>query len=116
MSVIEELDHLLELNPTTELKKYEDEDALYDRICEWFETPQGTVADIPDWGHNMASLKFEPPGETLNVMAEMAIMVKMPRDIENLIIQSVDVEFTEIDLCQITINHSLGNYEETVSL
>ncbi len=46
-SYIEEFDHLLELNPATEIKTYDDEDALADRIMEWLETPQGTVADLP---------------------------------------------------------------------
>lgn len=113
---IEELDHLMELKPTTEVKVYEDDDALTDRICEWFETPQGTVADLPGWGHNLSGLKHEPQGTDLDVLAEMNIAVKMPQDIENLIIQNITVEFTEIDLCRITIIHHLGVYEESIAL
>jgi hypothetical protein len=116
MAAIEEFDHLIELNPSTEVKKYEDEDALQDRIFEWFETPQGTVADLPGWGHNLLPLKHEPQGVSLNVMAEMSITIKMPQDIENLVIESVSVEFTEIDLCQIIIRHRLGVFEEKIEL
>jgi len=113
---IEEFDRLLELNPTTEIKKYDDEDALQDRISEWLETPQGTLADLPGWGHNLIALKHEPQGVNLDVMAEMSITIKMPQDIENLIIQSVSVEFGEIDLCQIIIRHRLGMFEEKIQL
>jgi hypothetical protein len=113
---IEEFDHLLELNPTTEVRKYGNEDAMQDRIFEWLETPQGTLADLPEWGHNLMVLKHEPQSINLNVVAEMSIMTKMPQDIENLIIQGVSVEFTEIDLCRITIMHRIGIFEEKIAL
>ena len=113
---IEEMDHLMELSPTTEVKTYDDESAMNDRIYEWLETPQGTVADLPSWGHNLGPFKFEPPGETLNVMAEMAIMTKMPQDIENLAILGINIEFVEIDCCKIVIRHRLGVFESTVTL
>jgi phage baseplate assembly protein W len=115
-SIIEEFDHSLELHPVTEFKKYADVEALQERISEWLETPQGSVADLPAWGHNLSGLKHEPQGVNLDVMAEMSITVKMPQDIENLIIQSVSVEFSEIDLCQITIKHRLGVFEEKIEL
>lgn len=115
-SYIEEFDHLLELNPATEIKTYDDEDALADRIMEWLETPQGTVADLPGWGHNLIAMKHEPLGVNLDVMAEMSIAMKMPRDIDSLIIDSVSVEFVEIDLCHITIKHRLGVFEEKIEL
>jgi len=113
---IEEFDHLLELNPTTEIKKYDDEDALQERIFEWLETPQGSLADLPGWGHNLIALKHEPQGVTLGVIAEMSIMAKMPRDIENLSIVGVDIEFAEIDLFHIVIRHNLGIFEEKIEL
>ena len=116
MATIEEADHLLELNPTTEIKKYELEEALRDRICEWLETPQGSMADNPGWGHNLLGLKHEPQSVNLNVMAEMSITIKMPKDIENLIIHGVSVEFMEIDLCKIVIQHSIGVFEEKITL
>ncbi len=116
MAYIDEFDHLIELSPATEIKKYEDEDALWDRIAEWLETPQGTLADLPGWGHNLIAMKHEPQGIDLEVMAEMSIAYKMPQDIANLVIGSVKVEFTEIDHCRVIINHSLGVFEETISL
>jgi hypothetical protein len=113
---IEELDHLIALDPATEVKKYLNEDVLADRIAEWLETPQGTLADLPAWGHNLRAFKFEPPGINLDVMIEMSLVVKMPKDIENLVIVGVDVEFKEIDLLKLTIRHMLGVYEDTVTL
>ena len=113
---IEEFDHLLELNPTTEIKKYDDDDALQDRIFEWFETPQGSLADLPGWGHNLSAIKHEPQGVNLEVVVEMSITAKMPQDIENLSIVSVDIEFKEIDLFYIIIRHRLGIFEEKIEL
>lgn len=113
---IEEFDHLLELSPTTEIKRYDDEDALQDRIFEWLETPQGSLADLPGWGHNLSALKHEPQGVNLEVVAEMSITAKMPQDIENLSIVSVDIDFAEIDLCHIIIRHRLGIFEEKIEL
>jgi len=113
---IEEFDHLIELNPTTEVKAYADTDALWDRIAEWLETPQGTLADLPSWGHNITAMKHEPQGVNLEVMTEMSIMAKMPQDIEDLIISGVRVEFFEIDRCSVMIRHRLGTYKETIDL
>lgn len=104
------------LDPATELKKFSDGESVEERIREWLETPQGTLADLPAWGHNLGMFKHEPQGVDLEVMAEMAIMIKMPLDIEDLVITGVSVEFESIDLCRITIHHRLGIYEETISL
>ena len=113
---IEEWDHLILLSPTTEIKAYADRDALWDRLAEWFETPQGTLADLPGWGHNISAMKHEPQGVNLEVMTEMSIMAKMPQDIEDLIISGVSVEFSEIDRCSVMIRHRLGTYKEKIEL
>jgi len=113
---IEEFDHLIELAPTTEVKKYDDDEALSDRISEWLETPQGTVADLPAWGHNLSALKHEPQGVNFEVVAEMSITAKMPQDIADLIIMGVDVKYADIDLFYVSIRHRLGIFEESVSL
>jgi hypothetical protein len=113
---IEEKSFLMELGQTTDLKGFDDEDALTERIAEWLATPQGTLIDLPSWGNPLSSLKFEPPGEALNIMAEMGILRKLPQDIENLKIESVSIEFTDIDCCKIIISHRLGTYEGSVNI
>lgn len=113
---IEEIDRLIGLNPSTEVKKYDDDDALQERIREWLETPQGTLADLPAWGHNLSAMKHEPQGVNLEVMVEMSITRKMPQDIDNLVISGVRVEFEEIDLCKVSINHRLGAFEDRIGL
>lgn len=115
MSRIEEIDHLFDTDDSG-LARYEDNSALDDRIQEWMETPEGTVADLPGWGNRLAYMKHEPPGDHLNIMAEMDIIEKMPRDINNLVISGVSVEFREIDLLWIGINYSLGNFAGEVQL
>ena len=112
---IEELDHLFMMDDTG-ITAYDDESALNERIREWFETPQGSVADLPAWGHNLSRLKFEPPGVSLNVMARLNIMEKMPHDIENLQIQNVGLEFIEIDYLVVNIDYGLGIFQGEVTL
>lgn len=115
MARIEELDHLMETD-SAGIVGYEDEAALSDRIGEWCETPQGTVADLPGWGNRFAYMKHEPPGIDLEIMAEMDVIEKLPVDIKNLVVTGIVIEFREIDLLYIGINHYLGNFSSEVSL
>jgi hypothetical protein len=116
MTIIQEYDRNIELSPTNAIQVYEDAEAMEQRIFEWFETPEGTMADKPEWGHNLGALKHEPPGDDLNAVAEMLIVEKMPKDIKDLVISGVKVSFTELDVCQITIAHSLGGFEQEINL
>ncbi|MBF0121712.1 MAG: hypothetical protein HQK79_23020 [Desulfobacterales bacterium] len=111
MALIEK-DHLLNLS-FEGLKEYRGGDALNDRIYEWFETPQGTISDNPSWGNALWLLKHEPPSMTLNVAAEMIIVEKIAKDIEDLSVKGIQVEFLEIDLMKITISHRFGEYNQT---
>lgn len=115
MARIEELDHLLQTGDAG-IVHHEDNAALNDRLQEWLETPEGTVVDLPGWGNRLAYMKHEPPGNHLNIMAEMDIIEKLPRDINNLSVSGILVEFREIDLLWIGINFSLGNFTGEVKL
>lgn len=114
MSIITEYEHLMALSATEGLETLYDVEALHDRIKEWFETPQGTIADLPAWGHNLSSFKHDPPGSYIEVMLEMAIMRKLPRDVKNLQIVALRVDYPEIDICRITIKHRLATYQGDV--
>jgi len=115
MAGIEELEHLMVMDDSG-VSVHTDEAALNERLREWFETPMGTVADLPSWGHPLLMLKFEPPGVNLNIMAEMLITEKLPRDISSLQLRSVSVEFDEIDLLRVNIDYALGTLQESVTL
>lgn len=115
MANIEELNHLMDTD-SAGIALYQDNDALSDRLAEWCETPEGTIADLPGWGNRFAYMKHQPPGIDLEIMAEMDIVEKLPRDINNLVLAGIVVEFREIDLLFIGINHYLGNFTSEVAL
>lgn len=116
MTILQEYDRNISLSGSNAVQVYEDDEAMSQRICEWLETPEGTLLDKPGWGHNLATLKHEPPGDNLSVVAQMLIVEKMPKDISGLIINQVRVTFTELDVCVIEISHSLGDFEQEVNL
>ncbi len=113
---IEELDHLVSLSPGEGVKRHADEQAIGDRIIEWLETPEGTVADMPSWGHILRPFKHEPAGTNLAVIIEMAIVEKMPKDIRDLVIGGIRVDFDEMDMARVSILYHLGLLERTIDL
>ncbi len=106
---IEEFDHLFRGDPAG-LAIRAGASGLEDRIQEWLATPEGTVADIPWWGNQLSFLKHEPQGVHLEVLAEMLIAKKLPSDIRNIVMKSVRVVNTEIDLVKILIEYQYGVY------
>lgn len=108
--IIEELEHLMALNPDTGIERLVDGPAMDDRIKEWFETPEGTVADLPGWGHNLSRYKHDPITPTLGVLVKTSILKKMPTDIRNLIITGIAVRFVEVDLFHVAVSHKIGTY------
>jgi len=100
-----EFDYLMERSPSESIKTYEDGDAMNQRILEWLDTPEGTVADLPAWGHPFYLFKHEPDGPTLRVVAEMLIFQKLLADVEDIDLRSVAVEFPEMDYMRIDIEH-----------
>ncbi len=93
-----------------------DGDAINNRITEWFATPMGTVADNPRWGHPLQPIKFEPHSKDIEAIIEMAIVEKLPDDVEDVRIQEVRVEFAGIDCLNITIVHNAGNLHQQFAL
>lgn len=117
MSIITEYEHLMALAADEGLQKLYDVEALYDRITEWFQTPEGTIADLPAWGHNLSPFKHDPTtGLYIEVMLEMAILKKLPRDVKNLEIVALRVDYPEIDLCKVTIAHRLAIHQFEITL
>jgi hypothetical protein len=99
-----------------DVERFEDGQALSERIREWLETPQGTVADLPGWGHHLTGFKHDPQSTHLAVAIEMSIARKLAQDIKDLILLGVGVEFIEIDLFKIIIRHQFGGTVGTLQL
>lgn len=110
--VIKDANRHIKSSIDEDVSSYGDEDALSERLLEWFETPVGTLADLPSWGHNLKGFKFDPLNLSLDVAIEIAIIEKLPRDIADLVFVGIRVEALEIDLCKIVILHQFG---ETVT-
>ncbi|WP_051328409.1 hypothetical protein [Desulfatirhabdium butyrativorans] len=115
-STIEELDHLIELSvdPQDAVTRYNDADAMNDRIMEWFETPQGSIADLPSWGNTLAALQHEPISESLEVLMEIKILKKLSIDC-GLQIQGLRLDFIDIDRIDIQIKHQYGAFSSEVA-
>ncbi|MFH1984773.1 MAG: hypothetical protein ABIL58_23275 [Pseudomonadota bacterium] len=116
MAQIIELDYLLGRSPHEVVRIYEDTDAMEQRILEWLDTPEGSVADRPEWGHPLHAFKHEPNSDSLRVMAEMMIFEKLSADVVGIDIRSVSVEFSEIDMMVVSITHGTGFLDKRVAL
>ncbi len=108
-----EIDYLLALSEGG-LKQYSDADAMNNNIREWFDTPMGTIADNPSWGHPLTMMQHEPGGDDMEVVAEMFIVEKIIQDIDGIGLEGVSVKFIEIDFLQITVSHQYGLYSEAL--
>lgn len=114
--ILIEADHMMASGSETEIEVYYNEPGLADRIYEWLETPMGTVANDPAWGNNLAPFKFDPQSQHLEVLMEMAIASKLPRDVRGLKMVGVAVDFLEIDLCRVVIRHQFGDTVKELTL
>lgn len=102
--------------PDHDVKRFTDADAMDERIKDWLETPEGTVAHNPSWGHNLERFKFDPLSKDLDVLIEMAIVQKLPLDVDDIVLKGVNVEVMEIDFCRIDILHQFGVSVNEVNL
>lgn len=116
MAQILELSYLLERSPSERIRTYEDADAMNQRILEWLETPEGTVADMPEWGHPLFKFKHEPDSPSIQVLAEMVIFNKLADDVTGIDLRAVSVTFPEIDLMDVAIVHGTGFLDTRVEL
>lgn len=115
--MLEELDHLMELSISEQdaLTRYSGPDALNDRIAEWFETPEGTVADLPSWGNMLAMFKHEPPSAHLEVLMETRIIKKLSNDC-GVPVSGIRIDFVDIDTCRIRILYQGGMFDKGVKI
>jgi hypothetical protein len=83
-------------------------DAISERIQEWFETPAGTIADLPHWGHNLSSFQHDSGFNEMAIGIELSIVEKLPIDVDGVVLRGVGVEEVAIDAYRIYIIHQLG--------
>lgn len=111
-----ELDYLLAGSPTERIISYHGTDAMSQRIMEWLDTPEGTVADLPSWGHPLFQFKHEPDSPSIQVLAEAVIARKMRQDIQDLDLRRIRVEFTDIDRMHVVVEYGDAGIEREVDL
>ena len=113
-----EAQRMLKSSPGDDVERFYDAGAMEERIREWLDTPEGTMAHYPSWGHNLTTFKHDPlsKGNDLDVLMEMAIARKLPIDVEDLILKGVNVVVLDIDLCRIEILHQFGFQTEEIRL
>ncbi len=112
---IKEFGYLLELDSKS-LKQYAGGNAMNQRICEWFSHPVGSIADKPGWGRPFGSLRFEPVNVNLENALEMAVVEKLPSDVEGLVISKLRISYPSIDEVSIYLEHNSGTLDERLSL
>lgn len=95
--------------PQQDIEKFSNAEAMNERIREWFETPEGTMAHHPSWGQNISPFKHDPLSNDLAIQIEMAIAYKLPIDIEDIQIVGIETIIKKIDLLQIFILHQYGD-------
>lgn len=115
MSMFNELDHFLSVNESG-IQEHVDAAALANRLSEWLATPEGTVADNPRWGHNLRPFQHDPESPLLGLQVEMAIVRKLPRDVRDITIRRVGVAFIAKDQCTVEIHHTLGRFQQDITL
>jgi len=114
-ATLEEYDFLI----TTDaggIKQYKDIPALNNNIGEWFQTPQGTMADMPQWGNLLHRYKHAPIDEHIATQIEIEIAKKMERDITGISVYQIKCIMKEIDLLGVFINYGLGVFEWEVEI
>lgn len=116
MAKINEADRNLHSAPDRDVARLHNEDGIAERIREWLETPEGSMAHHPAWGHNLAPFKHDPTARNLDVQIEMALTRKLPLDVKDVVILGVRVILPDIDLCTIHIRHQFGDYVNQVNL
>lgn len=111
MAKIIEADRHIRSAPESDVARYCNEYGMAERIREWLETPEGTMAHHPSWGHNLIPFKHDPLSKDngIDVLIEMAIARKLPLDIRDIRILGVDVQVTEFDMFNLYIRHQLGD-------
>ena len=106
---LEEASYRMRSAPEEDLARYQNGQAMSERIREWLATPEGSVAHDPSWGHRLDAFKFSPlsKGNGLETLIELSITRT---------ILAVKVDVLDIDMFLLTIVHQFGKDAVQVKL
>ena len=110
-----EIDQQLESSPAG-IITHVGAEAINNNLREWFETPYGSMADNPDWGHRLTPFQFQPTDDLTAILIEMSIVSTLPYDIPSVQLRGVRVVYSEIDLCRIILQHQYGLFTDDYDL
>lgn len=115
---LEEASYRMRSAPEEDLARYQNGQAMSERIREWLATPEGSVAHDPSWGHRLDAFKFSPlsKGNGLETLIELSITRKLPLDVEDITILAVKVDVLDIDMFLLTTVHQFGKDAVQVKL
>ena len=114
MSVFQEYDWLMQGTPSADISVHNGANAIGQRILEWLGTPENTHVDLMGWGNNLGNLKHHPIGDELKVMAEMTLFRDLRRDIKDLDLRGISIDFLDVDTVQINLMFGNGEFFSTV--
>lgn len=108
-----EINRMLDATGAQEIEAFSDSDALEERIRDWLETPQGSVADQPEWGNTLSLYRHAPINNDLLISMEMDILTRLPADVDGVNIQGIRIQEEEIDTVRISIlfNEDVQDFE-----
>lgn len=116
--MFEEASYKLLSAPEEDVARSMDGAGMSERIMEWLDTPEGTIAHNPSWGNNLGKFKHDPLSKNngFETLIEMAIARKITLDIEDLQLIGVKVTILDIDLFNLIIVHKFGAASLQVNL
>lgn len=112
-----EVDYLMGLSESG-VMTYSSVDADINNVVEWLDTPEGSIYGMPEWGNPLAKFKHEPTHSEITAMnIEFAIIEKLPRDLPNIVIESIFCEPspTHPDLYHVRLGLPSGELEKTLN-
>ncbi|MCS0376586.1 hypothetical protein [Vibrio diabolicus] len=100
----QEIDYLLRVD-IDGVKVTDEKHAIVARVSEWLDTPEGQVWGAPKWGNRLGVYKHEPINETTAAAIENSILLTLPIDVKDAVVQGIAVEpsVNGIDAYKLTI-------------
>lgn len=113
-----EVDYLMGLNESG-VVTYDDNQANFNNLSEWLDTPIGTIYGKPEWGNELGDFKHEPTGDTTVAIAiEFSVIRGVMRDLPEIIIDSIYCEpsKTDADLYMVRVGLASDFLEKNLTL
>lgn len=76
---------------TQGVKNYTGDQAMANKVNEWFDTPRGAIYGNPNWGHQLQKFKHEPHSDTTADDMKSSIVIDIRNDIPDIVIRLIAV-------------------------